>query len=131
MLFLIVQAGTPKPAKPRQDEEAMEAEDAELSAERWVIVSNCKRSALYYRRLFHDQLEQSVHSVIWRSAGFLHQAEGVQVLAVRSVPGRPRSVREDEDPDGRHQQGASDRLHGARGSSRFGSHAGRQPGHGG
>lgn len=65
------------------------------------------------------------------SAGFVHQAEGVQVLPVRSVPVCSRSVGEDEDPDGRRQQGPSDPLHGAGGSIRSGSHAGRQPGHGG
>lgn len=65
------------------------------------------------------------------SAGFLLQAEGVQVVAVRRLPGGSRSVGEDEVSDGRHQQGAREAVLGAGGPVRSEAHAGRQPGHGG
>uniref|UniRef100_A0A3Q4MYV7 DNA replication licensing factor MCM3 n=1 Tax=Neolamprologus brichardi TaxID=32507 RepID=A0A3Q4MYV7_NEOBR len=52
------------------------------------------------------------------------QAEGVQVVAVRRVPVCSRSVGEDERADGRHQQGASERVCRGRGAWRFGPHAG-------
>lgn len=62
---------------------------------------------------------------------FFPQTEGVQVLPVRRLPVRTRSVREDDDADGRHQQGPSGSVHRARCPRRPRSHAGRQPGHGG
>lgn len=62
---------------------------------------------------------------------FHHQAQRVQVFPVCGVPVCSRGVCEDEDADERHQQRASESVHGARGSRCIGSHARRQPGHGG
>lgn len=45
-----------------------------------------------------------------QSSARVLQAEGVQVVAVRGLPGGSRSVGEDEDSDGRHQQGAREAV---------------------
>ena len=66
-----------------------------------------------------------------QSSARVLQAEGVQVVAVRGLPGGSRSVGEDEDSDGRHQQGAREAVLWAGGPVRSEAHAGRQPGHGG
>lgn len=42
---------------------------------------------------------------------FLHQAEGVQVVTVCGLQVWSRAVCEDEDPDGRRQQGPREALH--------------------
>lgn len=62
---------------------------------------------------------------------FCHQAQRIQVFPVCGVPVCSRSVCEDEDADERHQQRVPESVHGAGGSRRVGSHARRQPGHGG
>lgn len=59
-----------------------------------------------------------------KSPLFLHQAEGVQVVTVCGLPVCSRAVCEDEDPDGRRQQGPREALHRGRGPRRPGPHAG-------
>lgn len=138
----LVQAGMPKPAKARREEEGEEAamdatsqaEDTALSAERWVMGSNSpdKFSVLNAQSFIVENFPkwgQRPRGLELCSLCFLPQAEGVQVVAVCGVPVCSCSVSEDERPDGRHQQGPSEAFHRARGPRRASSHAGWQPGH--
>lgn len=83
------------------------ADDSGLSAERWVTDGNFRLRVLTFEQITHRHVRaMSLKSLLV----FLHQAEGVQVVPVRSVPVCSRSVGQDEDTDGGHQQGAAESL---------------------
>lgn len=100
------------------------ASQPDLSADRWVT------HVLSYK-VGHSHTMIGGTSSKSNISSSLHQAEGVQVLPVCGVPVAACPVGEDADSHGRRQQAAAEAVHGGRGPRRFGSHAGRQPSHGG
>jgi len=56
LLVTLVQAGTPKPARPQREEEEEPMDAAsQLSAERWATHTNRKCTAVLQMRVLHEQ----------------------------------------------------------------------------